>query len=128
MAFVDLVTEVNITSNRWLNSMTSSANVFKFQVNRMKFEDFRKFGSNWPIGLRRPFWSTKFFETSTRDHRIVVDIYLRKFWNDRLSGLYWRRVDRQTDRQTNKQTEAINILLKNKICQVTNTNEKSLLE
>ena len=45
--------------------------LFKFQVIRMKFKDFRKFGSNWPM-------STKFYETSMQDRRRVGDINLLK--------------------------------------------------
>ena len=78
--------------------------LFKFQVIQMKFEDFRKIGSNWPIGLWRPFWSTEFYETSMRDRRRVGDINLWKFQNDWLCGLGWRWVDRQTNQQTNEKS------------------------
>ena len=70
--------------------------VFKFQVNRMKFEDCRKFGLNWPIGLYRPFRSTEFYKTSMPDRRSIGDVNLRKFQNDWLSGLCWRRADGET--------------------------------
>ena len=72
----------------------------------MKFEDFRKFGPDWPFGLWRPFRSTQFYETSMGDRRRVGDINLWKFQNDQLSGLGWRRADRQTNKQrkSNKET------------------------
>jgi len=51
--------------------------LFKFQVNRMKFEDFGKFGSNWPIGLCRPFLLTEFYETSMQDRHRVGNVNLK---------------------------------------------------
>ena len=53
--------------------------VFKFLVNRMKIEDFRKYGPIWPFGRCRPFWSTEFYELSMRDRRRVSDHNRRKF-------------------------------------------------
>ena len=73
--------------------------VFKFLVNRMKIEDFRKYGPIWPFGRCRPFWSTEFYELSMRDRRRVSDHNRRKFKNDLLSGLGWRRAHRQPNKQ-----------------------------
>ena len=40
----------------------------------MKFENFRKCGSNWLVGLCRPFSLTKFYERLMQDCRRVGDI------------------------------------------------------
>ena len=93
--------------------------LFKFKFNRMKCEDFRTFGSNWPISYVDLFGRSNF--TKLQCVTIAESVTLISENLGWLSGLGWRWVDRQTNTQTHKQMEAINILVKKFFfCQVTN--------
>ena len=71
----------------------------KFQVNRMKFEDFRKLGSNWPIGLCRPFQSTESYEFQCGTVAGSVTLISENF--SRVGWAVWAGGER-TNTQTHK--------------------------
>ena len=77
--------------------------LFKFQANRMKFEDFREFGSNWPIGLCDLFGPPNFTKLQCGTVTGSVVLIFERFrvigWAVRAGG---ERTDTHTNKHTNK--------------------------